>query len=53
MEMMPDKSANLCSGKESQIDYIARIISNVLGIKLEYKNLKLTLGPNKKLMKNP
>lgn len=51
MEEMPTKPVNLCSGKGKQINQLALIISKELNTKLEYTDLKLTLGPNKKVMK--
>jgi len=53
MEEMPENPVNLCSGKEIKIKDIAEEISKQLNIKIEYKNLNLILGPNKKIMKNP
>ncbi len=41
---------NLCSGKEESIDKVAKIIASELNIPIEYKDLNLTLGPDKKTM---
>ncbi|MCH7568457.1 MAG: NAD(P)-dependent oxidoreductase [Nanoarchaeota archaeon] len=51
MEDMPDKPVNLCSGEEVQIAVIIKLIMNNTGCSTEFRNLNLTLGPNKKVMK--
>lgn len=53
MEELPDKPVNLCSGKGVSIEFVSDIIANELNIPVEYKELNLTLGPDKKVMKNP
>ena len=53
MEEMPDKPVNLCTGEATRIDRMAKIIAKELNITIEYKDLKITLGPNKKVMSNP
>lgn len=54
MEEMPIKPVNLCSGKGIKIKDIAKTIADELkNVELEYQDLNLTLGPNKKVMKNP
>lgn len=53
MEEMPEEPVNLCSGKGQSIGRVADIIRKHLNIPITYKNLHLTLGPDKKTMKNP
>ena len=48
IEEMPEFPVNLCSGKEIDIDTIARQICIGVGCKLKYEDLNLTLGPNRK-----
>jgi len=51
IEELPDYPVNLCSETETSIKEVAEIIAKHYKIKIEYKDLNLVLGPNKKLMK--
>ena len=53
MEEMPEDPVNLSSGQEVSIKQIASIIAEELDIPIEYKDLKMTLGPSRKVMGNP
>lgn len=53
MEELPKEPVNLCSGKGTSIKEIAEYIAEELDIYIEYKNLNLVLGPQKKVMKKP
>lgn len=51
MEEMPNYPVNLCTEKGVSIEEIVKIIESELNIPVFYENLKLVLGPDKKVMK--
>lgn len=53
MEEMPKNPVNLCSGKATRIADIGEEIATQLKVPIKYKNLKLILGPEVKVMSNP
>lgn len=53
MEELPKEPVNLTSGYEITIKQLANIIAQELDIPIEYKDLDITLGPDRKVMGNP
>jgi len=53
MEKMPQQPVNLCSGKATKIKDIAEEIAKQMNVKIEYRDLNMVLGPQKKIMSNP
>jgi len=53
MEEMPTEPVNLCSKYGASINALGCIIAQELNIPIEYKDLNLVLGPDKKVMGNP
>lgn len=52
IEQMPEYPVNLCNGKGVKIKNLVKIIADeIKNVELEYTDLILTLGPNKKVMK--
>ena len=53
IEDMPIEPVNLSSGRLVRINDLAKLIARELNIKIEYKDLGMTLGPKKKILRHP